>query len=85
MKKAVIDASAMIAFLRKENGFESVSEWISGALISAVNYAEVLQKLADQEHEEDMLNAIVHNLGIDVVEFDRDLARNLQAVAARVL
>lgn len=74
MNRAVIDASAMIAFLRRETGFEAVSEWMNGACISAVNFAEVLQKLTDNPHEESMLNALVINMGISVIDFDRDQA-----------
>lgn len=40
----VLDASAMLAFLHDELGAERVRQSLDGALISAVNWAEVIQK-----------------------------------------
>ncbi len=46
MKPAcILDASALLAYLQDEVGAESVEDWLSqGAWMSAVNWAEVLQK-----------------------------------------
>lgn len=74
MTKAIIDASAMIAFLREEDGYDVVGQWIHLAMMSAVNLAEVLQKLTDNAKEESMLHAVIHNLSIDIVDFDESLA-----------
>lgn len=43
----VLDASAVLAFLQQEIGWERVHESISGAKISSVNASEVLLKLYD--------------------------------------
>ncbi len=40
----VLDASAILAFLHDEPGAEQVTAVLDGALVSAVNWAEVLQK-----------------------------------------
>lgn len=40
----MLDASALLAWLRKEPGAETVGRALDGALISAVNLSEVLQK-----------------------------------------
>ena len=40
----VLDASALVAFLHGEPGGEAVSQALEGAWVSAVNWAEVLQK-----------------------------------------
>jgi ribonuclease VapC len=46
---AVLDASALLAYLRDEPGAEVVSEAIAGgAAVSAVNLAEVLSRVADR-------------------------------------
>jgi PIN domain nuclease of toxin-antitoxin system len=43
-----LDASALLAFLREESGLEIVREaFLAGAHISAINWAEVLSKLAE--------------------------------------
>ncbi|MBI3697105.1 MAG: type II toxin-antitoxin system VapC family toxin [Acidobacteria bacterium] len=44
----VLDSSALLAYLRREPGFEVVRESLfAGAVISAVNWAETLTKLFD--------------------------------------
>jgi ribonuclease VapC len=40
----VLDASALLAFLHDEPGAEQVRQALDGALISTVNWAEVIQK-----------------------------------------
>jgi ribonuclease VapC len=46
----VLDASALLAYLRDEAGAETVSETIAGgAAISTVNLAEVFSRSADRE------------------------------------
>ncbi len=40
----VIDASAMLAFLHAERGYDRVGAAISNGVMSVVNFAEVLQK-----------------------------------------
>jgi PIN domain nuclease of toxin-antitoxin system len=46
---SVLDASALIAYLRDEPGSEMVADEIArGAVISAVNLAEVLSRAADR-------------------------------------
>jgi ribonuclease VapC len=46
---AVLDASALLAYLRDEAGAQVVSDAISGgAAISTVNLAEVLSRIADR-------------------------------------
>lgn len=44
MPDAVLDASALIALLREEPGAELVERLLGRAVISAVNWAEVLQR-----------------------------------------
>ncbi len=41
---AVLDASALLAYLHDEPGAERVSSALEGAVVSAVNWSEVLQK-----------------------------------------
>ena len=40
----VLDASALLAFLHDEPGAERVREALDGGMVSAVNWAEVMQK-----------------------------------------
>lgn len=48
MNEAVLDASALLAFLRAEPGFAVVTKQLeNGAYISAANWAEVLSKVSE--------------------------------------
>ncbi|MGB3206679.1 MAG: type II toxin-antitoxin system VapC family toxin [Crinalium sp.] len=48
MSKSVLDASAFLAYLRDEQGSESVeTALINGCYISIINWAEVLSKIVD--------------------------------------
>ncbi len=42
MYRAALDASALVAILRRETGADEAIEWLSGAVVSSVNIAEVL-------------------------------------------
>lgn len=42
--KAVLDASALLAYLQNEPGSEAVEEVLAESVISSVNWAEVVQK-----------------------------------------
>jgi ribonuclease VapC len=47
--KAVLDASALLAYLRDERGADPVADAIAeGATVSTVNLAEVLSRVADR-------------------------------------
>jgi ribonuclease VapC len=49
MAPAVLDASALLAYLRDESGAERVADEIAtGAAISTVNLGEVLSRVADR-------------------------------------
>ncbi|MGE3979227.1 MAG: type II toxin-antitoxin system VapC family toxin, partial [Nitrospira sp.] len=75
--KAVIDASAMLAFVNREPGCDVVRGYLRGSVMSAVNYAEVLQKLVERSYEQTMLNDVISNLRIEIVPFDRMLAEQV--------
>ena len=66
---AVLDASALIALLWDEPGAEAVEPQLGRAVVSAVNWAEVLQRYRahgiDTEGKRDSVEA----LGVDVEAF----------------
>lgn len=65
----VLDASALLALLRRESGAQHVADHLDSGSISTVNWSEVLQKIAkaggDVESTADRLRA----LGVRVHEF----------------
>ena len=61
----VLDASAMLAFLRNEPGAALVEQaLLAGAAMSAVNWAEVLSKLADLGEDATKINQRLTNQGL---------------------
>jgi ribonuclease VapC len=70
----VLDASALIAFLRAEPGAEVVQAALNGAVISAVNYSEVLKKTIERGGTIHAAASFVRDLTIAVIPFDEHLA-----------
>lgn len=66
-----LDASALLCLLFGEPGADQVEKRLSGALVSAVNYHEVLAKLADQGVNVAEAQTMLAELDIDVVPVDR--------------
>lgn len=70
---AVLDASAVLALLYRETGHEQVAEQLSGAVVSTVNWSEVVQKLAQRGHPAPVAAAnAVRSLGVRVLPFTAD-------------
>jgi ribonuclease VapC len=56
VSEVVLDASALLAYLNEESGAEAVEQALpNGAYISAVNWAEVLSKVAESGGEPEVL------------------------------
>lgn len=67
---AVLDASAVLALIYREDGHDRVAEQVRGAVISAVNFSEVVQKLAQNGHPVPTeAAAVVLSLGATVAAF----------------
>lgn len=75
----VLDASALLAYMRRECGWERVETRLAGALISSVNYAEVLTKVAERGHSPQE-TAEEFGVALQVVDFS-----SRQALAAAQL
>ncbi len=74
-KSRVLDASAILALLGNEAGFEIVAAAINqGAVVCAVNFSEVVSKLNEAGIPEKEIVAIIQSLGIETIEFDEELA-----------
>ncbi|MCI0459646.1 MAG: type II toxin-antitoxin system VapC family toxin [Gemmataceae bacterium] len=75
MTDAVLDASALLALLRKEPGADRVQGTLGGACISAVNLSEVIAKL--MEYGKRLEESVFHmdRLQIPVIPFDAELAK----------
>lgn len=63
----VLDASALLAYLQGEAGADLVSAALGEAVISAVNWAEVVQKAEAAADEVEALRADVELLGLAIL------------------
>lgn len=73
--EAVLDASALIAFLRKERGAEKVARVLTRSCISAVNFAETLAKLVHYGKAVEDVTHQIERLRIPIIPFDAEQAR----------
>jgi PIN domain nuclease of toxin-antitoxin system len=73
----VVDASALLALLHRESGWEVVAHAVAkdSATLSAVNYAEVVQKAAQHGFAAENVDSALEALGITVSPFGRLDAR----------
>jgi ribonuclease VapC len=67
--QVVLDASALLAYLRAEPGSEAVDGVLGAALITSVNWAEVLQKSLSAGVEAKGLRQELQALGLAVEPF----------------
>ena len=74
MAEAVLDASALIAFLRDEPGADKVAEVLTRSCISAVNLAEVLSKMTEYSKPVDAVAYQIERLRIPVITFESEQA-----------
>ena len=75
MAEAVLDASALIAFLRKEPGEAKVAVVLTQACISSVNLAETYGKMVAYGKPLEAVAYQVERLRIPVIAFDDEQAK----------
>jgi PIN domain nuclease of toxin-antitoxin system len=67
--KVVLDASALLAFLQDEPGSDAVEKALAHAVISAVNWSEVIQKSLANGVDINGMRDELHALGLTVAPF----------------
>lgn len=75
MAEAVLDASALIAFIRREPGADKVAKILPQSCISAVNLAETLGKMVEHGKPLEETAYQIERLRIAVIPFDDQQAR----------
>jgi ribonuclease VapC len=70
----VLDSSAVICLLGKEQGFAKVQELARHAVISTVNLSEVISKLQERGGTDDIIAETLADLALNTVEFDTSQA-----------
>jgi ribonuclease VapC len=73
-RNVVLDASAVIAVLNVESGADVVLGAIAGALISAVNYSEVLKKAIERCQTTGPIGELLDSYHVKIIPFDEEHA-----------
>jgi ribonuclease VapC len=74
MTLAVLDTSAVVALMMKERGAEAVEAYLDGAMVSAVNLAEIGAKMVERGATLDLVETELRAAGVTVVPFDEQQA-----------
>jgi PIN domain nuclease of toxin-antitoxin system len=72
--EAVLDASAVLAFLRREPGEDVVGQVMPRSLLSTVNLTEVVSKLIERGATAPAALQMAHSLPYQIVPHDEHLA-----------
>jgi PIN domain nuclease of toxin-antitoxin system len=81
--RIVLDSSAILAHLNGEPGSERAVPFFGEALISAVNLAEVVTKLAEHGASLNLIRAGLSRYGLQIAAFDEELAERTGALRAK--
>lgn len=74
MSSIVLDASALLALVHKETGWQKVADAVPDAAVSAVNLAEIVSKLADEGFSEEDARQLLLAMEFETVSFEADQA-----------
>jgi ribonuclease VapC len=80
--RVVLDASAAMALLRDEPGAAAIVAQLEGAIMSAVNFAEVVTKLIDYGRRPEAAREEAQALPIEIVPMDVGQALDAGALRA---
>lgn len=83
--KAILDASALLAWLQEEPGAEQVEEELFQAAISSLNWSEVLQKSLAKGLDITGLRTDLEALGLTIIPFtaeDAEQAARLWTISS---
>lgn len=70
----VLDASAVLAYLHQESGWEQVRTVIGEACIGAVNWSEVAQKTVQKGLDVGTARALLTEVGLTIAPFSTEQA-----------
>ena len=73
--EAILDASAVLAWLQEERGSDKVDEVLDRAAISAVNATEVVHKLISRGATRERAQQILDQMSLPVLDFTEPMSR----------
>ncbi len=72
--KTILDASALLAYLHKEAGWEAVQIVMAEACIGTVNWSEVAQKIRQKGMDAETVRSLLEELGLTIIPFSVEQA-----------
>ena len=72
--EAVLDASAVLAFINEESGGEEVARLLSVSMLCSVNASEIAAKLFEKRWSDERVRTTLETLGCIHVDADLELA-----------
>jgi len=85
MASAVLDSSAILAVLNNEVGADTVVAVLDDALVSTVNYSEVVAKLMERGSTSAQAQSALRSIALTTVDFDIALAQRTGALRAETI
>jgi PIN domain nuclease of toxin-antitoxin system len=85
MVSAVLDSSAILAILHDEPGARAAEAMLDDALISTVNYAEVVAKLVERGSTSAQVQSALRSIALTTVDFDITLAQRTGTLRAETI
>jgi ribonuclease VapC len=70
----VLDTSALLALIGREQGADIVAEHLARAVMSSVNLAEVVTVLVRREHPKERIGQMLHRVSPQISEFEAEQA-----------
>ena len=70
--ECVLDSSAILAWLQEEPGHEQVSALLPDGIVTAANWAEILQKVRQHGADPHEVGLLLRSLGLGVVDVTRE-------------
>ena len=78
--ECVLDASAILAFVKHEPGRDAVAALIADGAVSSINFAEVVSNLWNAGIASNDISELIDALPLNVVAADRELAIDIGAL-----
>jgi PIN domain nuclease of toxin-antitoxin system len=70
--KVLLDASAIIALIKKEKGYQIVNDILPTSSMSAVNFSELISTLAREKISSEDIDAMTENIIPEIIPFEQE-------------
>lgn len=72
--RVLLDASALIALIKKEKGFQVVEDVLAHSAISTVNFSEFISTLAREGISSEDTDLLIENIVPEIILFDYSIS-----------